>query len=289
MPAFEVGFAAAAPLRQEPLPAPPPPPPPEAVADGELPETEPAPVRAFERGFAAAPQPVSSEIRLPGIATVTFNTAPRGLLIRPGAPSRTAEAAIGARRRADPETMVEPVLAVSAPAPQPAVEPPAPMPVIAPEPRHDPVVVPPAAAPPRPEPPPEPVLPPPSPPRMAEREPPRPRRAERPAELHRDAPRTDLLGRGLAAFEDKDYLAAFRDWSAAAASGNRDAQYRLGLLYLRGQGVIRNVPDAAVWLRQAAERGHAEAQYELALIYQHGVEQPPGGVDLWHEIGGDAG
>ena len=36
-------------------------------------------------------------------------------------------------------------------------------------------------------------------------------------------------------------------------------QYRIGLLYARGEGVVRSMPDAVAWYKRAAEAGHAEA------------------------------
>ena len=74
------------------------------------------------------------------------------------------------------------------------------------------------------------------------------------------APAT-AVARGLAAYEKADYATALKEWSAAAAAGNREAFYRLGLLYARGQGVIANRADAARYYSQAAERGHAAAQH----------------------------
>ena len=76
--------------------------------------------------------------------------------------------------------------------------------------------------------------------------------------------------RGLEAYEREDFVTAFDLWSGAARNGDPEAQYRLGQLYQRGQGVIANLPDAVLWYCRAAEQGHAEAQYQLSLVYQRG-------------------
>ena len=66
----------------------------------------------------------------------------------------------------------------------------------------------------------------------------------------------------------------------SAESGDRDAQYRLGCLYLdddfvrasAGRELMRYVvPDLAPaekWLLKAARQGHADAQYRLAECYE---------------------
>lgn len=55
-----------------------------------------------------------------------------------------------------------------------------------------------------------------------------------------------------------------------ADGGNVQAQYHLGVLYLKGQEIEKNVFEAISWLRRAAEQGHRDAQYRLGLLYIHG-------------------
>ena len=55
-----------------------------------------------------------------------------------------------------------------------------------------------------------------------------------------------------------------------ADEGNVQAQYHLGILYIKGQEVQKNVFEAIPWLRRAAEQGHLDAQYRLGLLYIHG-------------------
>lgn len=48
-------------------------------------------------------------------------------------------------------------------------------------------------------------------------------------------------------------------------------EFRLGLLYERGEGVPQDLVEAVKWYRKAAEHNHAEAQYTLAVHYAKGV------------------
>lgn len=67
-----------------------------------------------------------------------------------------------------------------------------------------------------------------------------------------------------------DHHFAVRLYQENAEKGNSDAQYKLGLLYLSGNGALQDFTEAAKWLKLAAEQGHASAQYELGLIYRTG-------------------
>ena len=55
-----------------------------------------------------------------------------------------------------------------------------------------------------------------------------------------------------------------------ANQGNTKAQYQLGVLYLRGQEVDRNVFEAIRWFHMAAEKGHLKAQFSLGRAYATG-------------------
>jgi len=57
----------------------------------------------------------------------------------------------------------------------------------------------------------------------------------------------------------------------AASQGTVDAQLRLADLFYVGQGVPRNYTQAALWYRRAAEQGNARAQFQLAHLYDVGL------------------
>ncbi len=51
-----------------------------------------------------------------------------------------------------------------------------------------------------------------------------------------------------------DYQSAFSVLSGHANSGNPDAQFCLGLMYARGQGVPRDFKAAKAWFQRAADQ-----------------------------------
>ena len=86
-----------------------------------------------------------------------------------------------------------------------------------------------------------------------------------------------LLGdfqKGLTAFKSGDYATARHEWGLIAETGDARAQYNLGLMSYKGQGVIQNFRKALRWFTRAAEQGDARAQYNLGVMYEHGVGTP---------------
>ena len=79
----------------------------------------------------------------------------------------------------------------------------------------------------------------------------------------------------LSAFMRKDFALAAQLFRPLAEQGNARAQYNLGLMYDKGQGVPQDAQEAVKWYRKAAEQGHARAQGNLGLIYakERGVLQ----------------
>lgn len=75
---------------------------------------------------------------------------------------------------------------------------------------------------------------------------------------------------GLRAALSGDHAAAFRVWQSLAEKGDARSQASLGILYTKGQGVARDVTEAAKWLRRAAEQGDAGAQVNLGIAYFQG-------------------
>ena len=89
---------------------------------------------------------------------------------------------------------------------------------------------------------------------------------------------------GKAAYSSKDYETAYLEFREAADGGHTEAQYHLGMMYRRGQGV-RTAPVKAVsWYRKAAEQGHVRAQFWLGWMYRRGrgVEQDYAEAARWY-------
>ena len=72
----------------------------------------------------------------------------------------------------------------------------------------------------------------------------------------------------------QDYAEAARWYRRAAEQGDAVAQFNLGLMYDKGEGVSQNYTEALRWYRRAAEQGHASAQLNLGLMYDEGEGIP---------------
>ncbi len=80
---------------------------------------------------------------------------------------------------------------------------------------------------------------------------------------------------GIAA--NRLYDKRFQERLEKAVSGDRRAQYRLGLLYLRGNEVKKDLKKARIWLEKAAEQGYAKAFYRLGMLHvskRYGMYNP---------------
>jgi len=69
----------------------------------------------------------------------------------------------------------------------------------------------------------------------------------------------------------EDYAKAVPWYHKAAKQGNVDAQYNLGWLYSKGEGVPLDYAEAVIWYRMAAENGNAKAQSKLGTFYDNGL------------------
>jgi len=75
---------------------------------------------------------------------------------------------------------------------------------------------------------------------------------------------------GIEGGPTRDPARAAELFHGAAARGDSEAQYYLGLLYRRGTGVEKDLKAAFSWFLAASEAQHREAQYELARAYSRG-------------------
>lgn len=74
---------------------------------------------------------------------------------------------------------------------------------------------------------------------------------------------TDILTDARKAYTKRDYVQAIKLFRPIAEKGNAEAQFNLGIMYYRGDGVGQNPQEAMRWYRLAAEQGHAEAQAKI--------------------------
>jgi len=80
--------------------------------------------------------------------------------------------------------------------------------------------------------------------------------------------REDRAWTSLSKKERDEMDAVIALWRGAASEGQTEAQFNLGVLLEKGQGVAKNEAEAAKWFRKAAEQGDVEAQdalYQLCM------------------------
>lgn len=80
---------------------------------------------------------------------------------------------------------------------------------------------------------------------------------------------------GVAAYQAKDYARTFLLLEPLAEAGSPEAEFVLGQMYRKGEGLVKSLADALPLLTRAAEAGHAGAQNALGQLYEtgEGVDQ----------------
>ncbi|MGA1342875.1 MAG: peptidoglycan-binding protein [Hyphomonas sp.] len=90
---------------------------------------------------------------------------------------------------------------------------------------------------------------------------------------------------------EKDLIEARSLVQKAAEAGHVDAMYDYALFLAEGEGGAQSEAEVVAWFERAAERGHVDAQYNLGVVHAEGI-----GTDrnlakalLWFEIAAIAG
>ena len=99
------------------------------------------------------------------------------------------------------------------------------------------------------------------------------------------------FNKGLEAAQSGDYQTALREWRPLAEQGVAIAQFNLGVMYDKGQGVPQYYAEAVRWYRLAAEQGDADAQFNLGVIYSNGrgVPQDYAEAVRWYRLAAEQG
>jgi localization factor PodJL len=94
-------------------------------------------------------------------------------------------------------------------------------------------------------------------------------------------------GQGVAA----DGAKAVHWYGLAAAQGNRKAMHNLAVAHASGSGSKKNMPEAARWFAKAASFGLSDSQFNLAVLYERGDGVPQSLVDAykWYSIAAATG
>jgi len=67
-----------------------------------------------------------------------------------------------------------------------------------------------------------------------------------------------------------DYVEAYRIWKPLAEMGDERAQFNIGSMNLKGEGVQQNYVAALTWFKRAASKNYPSATYNLGLMYLNG-------------------
>ena len=96
---------------------------------------------------------------------------------------------------------------------------------------------------------------------------------------------------GWDAYLKQDYATARQEWQPLAESGDAKAQYAIGIVYAKGQGVEQNFAEAVRWFTSAAEQGNPNARYLLGYMYRlgQGVERDPVKAYMWFDLAAGGG
>ncbi len=79
----------------------------------------------------------------------------------------------------------------------------------------------------------------------------------------------------------------FDSLKALAEQGVAKAQYNLGNMYRKGQGVERDLKKAFKWAQKAAAQGNAGAQHQLGYFYDrlgHAIRRDNVAAYAWYSI-----
>ena len=95
----------------------------------------------------------------------------------------------------------------------------------------------------------------------------------------------------IEAYNSGNYLYAFDEFRELALGGDAAAQYRLGLMYAKGQGIPQDYSQAALWYLKAAAQDDTRAQFALAEMYSQGqgVPQDNKAAAKWYVEAADHG
>ena len=96
---------------------------------------------------------------------------------------------------------------------------------------------------------------------------------------------------GLAAANRGDYSAALTELQPLAEQGDATAQYNLGDMHARGDGVPQNYVEARHWFYRAAMQHNVPAQFDLAMLYDkgRGVAADLTQAFMWYQVAANNG
>ena len=70
---------------------------------------------------------------------------------------------------------------------------------------------------------------------------------------------------------EREYAEVYSYLVGEARRGNAEAEYNLGMMYARGQGVPKNYEAAFSWFQKAHEKGHPGATFFMGKMFANGI------------------
>ena len=94
---------------------------------------------------------------------------------------------------------------------------------------------------------------------------------------------------GIEFYNNENYAVAISEFLTEANKGEDIAQYYLGKIYARGEGVNIDFEEAMKWFRLAADQGNSAAQRSVGIFYDNGdgVVQDFGQAMQWYHLAAD--
>lgn len=101
----------------------------------------------------------------------------------------------------------------------------------------------------------------------------------------------DEFKNGMQAYKNNDFTTALKFFKPLAKKGDPMAQYQLGLMYGKGEGVPEDFKEAVKWSRLSAEQGYDKGQYNLGVHYSRGWGVPQDNIKAleWWTLAADQG
>lgn len=75
----------------------------------------------------------------------------------------------------------------------------------------------------------------------------------------------------LKLLQEKQLIGYMKDYPSGPDITKPGMQFRVGMLYFNGKGLIKNYNKAFKWIKKAAKNDFADAQYKLGLMYLSGL------------------
>jgi TPR repeat protein len=95
----------------------------------------------------------------------------------------------------------------------------------------------------------------------------------------------DLWNQGVALYNSGNHTGAARLVLQAAQAGHPTATYEMGYLYENGDGVPKDLAQAAQWYQKGAAMGDAASESVLGLFYEEGQQVPDDWIEAakWYQ------